>query len=235
MERQGNRPGRRARTSQVSGLLLAAAISGAAQAQFHYSLTLDEALRSVAVEVRLPPGDGRPLQAEDGRPNDLHDLTDCQGIRLPLEGGKIHAGPARDCIRYRAPIRTQSGRRSPPVTDGVRVVTPGEWLWIPQLQAGERLVIDVNAPDTLSLSVPWTPLGDRRFELAPSPGSATGTAVFGSFPHPTLAVGDAALRVAVLDGPGLPVDEDRMLEWLRVAAEDVASVGGRFPDTRIFR
>ena len=110
------------------------------------------------------------------------------------------------------------------------MVTPGEWLWVPELRAGEQLVIEVNAADALSMSVPWTPLGERLFALMPSPGSATGTAVFGRFPHPTLQVGGAELRVAVLDGPGLPVDEDRTLEWLRVAAEDVAAVGGRFPN-----
>ncbi len=230
MERQGNRPERRARTPVLRLLLAAGFLTGTAGAQYRYSLTLHEDLRSVEVEIRHPAGDERPLAAEGGRLSDLTGLTGCRGEPIATDGGRILPTGAGGCLRYRASLRAQSGRRSPPVSDGVRVVTPGEWLWVPELRPGERLLIDVTAADALALSVPWTPLGARRFALSPSPGSATGTAVIGRFPHPTLRVPGGDLRVAVLEGPGLPVDEHKILEWLRVAAADVASVGGRFPN-----
>jgi hypothetical protein len=229
MERQVNRPGRRVRTSLACLLFAAGLFPGIAGARYHYTLTLAEDLQSVEVEIRLPVGDERPLEAGEGRMDALQALSGCRGERLATKAGRILTAGAEGCLRYRHPLRAQSGRRSPPVTDGVRVVTPGEWLWLPEMRSGERLFIDVNAADAIALSVPWTPVGPRRFALAPSPGSATGTAVIGRFPHPTLRVGGANLRVAVLDGPGLPVDEVKILDWLRVAAADVAGVGGEFP------
>ncbi len=140
---------------------------------------------------------------------------------------------AGGCVRYRYPLRAQSGRRSPPVSAGVRVTTPGEWLWLPEMRPGERLLIDVEYLGAGSVSVPWLPLGNNRFELGPSPGSATGTAVFGAFTNFMLETSGARLQVAALDGPDLTLDQAKLREWLTVAADDVAAVGGRFPNPNL--
>jgi hypothetical protein len=203
-----------------------------ALAEVHYTLTLRDDLAAVDVEVRLP-GDHRPLSAPDGRVDELRSLTSCEGERLGTKDGRIQTLGSNGCLRYRYPLQAQSGRRSPPVAEGMRVVTPGKWLWTPELAPGERLLVAVNAPEAMALSVPWRPLGRDRFELSPSPGSATGTAVFGRFGHRALSVGGAELRVAMLDGPDFRLDEANVLEWLRVAAADVTSVGGRFPNPHL--
>ncbi len=230
MERQGNRRQRWARLSLIGVLALLASGPGAAEDEPFYQLSLSDDLSEVWVEARLP--EGRPLVAPDGEARQLQGLSGCQGEPVVVRSGRIAAEGANRCLRYRYPLAQQSGRRSPPVKAGVRVSTPGAWLWAPELAPGERLLIEIQ-DHADSVSVPWMPLGGNRFELRPSPGSATGTAVFGDFANLPLKTTGATLQVAALDGPDLSLDHGKLLEWLQVAADDVAGVSGRFPNPSV--
>ncbi|TNF90772.1 MAG: hypothetical protein EP301_00585 [Gammaproteobacteria bacterium] len=233
MERQGNRRHRWARLAPsflLSGALLLFGASAAAD--IFYSLSLNEDLSEVSVEARFP-ADGRPLEAADGEARELAGLVGCDGESIRVLSGRIPTQSANGCLRYRYPLNLQSGRRSPPVVTGVKVTTPGEWLWLPELSAGQRVLIDVHSVNGASVSVPWKPLGSNRFELRPSPGSSTGTAVFGGFSNLTVQTAGTRLQVAALDGPDMRLDHDKVLEWLTVAANDVAGVGGRFPNPNV--
>jgi hypothetical protein len=233
MERQGNRRQpwvRLAESIAIFGLFL---LSGSiAAAELLYQLTLSEDLSEIAVEARFP-ADGRPLVADAGEVARLQGLVGCGGETIVAGSGRISTHATNGCLRYRYPLNAQSGRRSPPVTSGVRVTTPGEWLWLPELTAGERVIIGIRDSAGRSFSVPWKPLGSNRFELRPSPGSATATAAFGAFSSLTLNTAGARLQIAALDGPDMALDHDKLLEWLSVAAEDVAGVSGRFPNPSV--
>ncbi len=234
---QGNR---RQRWVRLTPLILLAAGSfvvllcpaASVASRISYQLTLNEHLSEVSVEARYP-ADGRPLEASDGESRALRGLIGCDGASIQPRYEKIPTRDTNGCLRYRYPLNAQSGRRSPPVESGVRVTTPGEWLWLPELLPGERVLIEVDSAASISMSVPWSPLGSNRFELRPSPGSATGTAIFGRFSVLTLTTTGARLQVAALDGPDLALDHEKLLEWLQVAVDDVAGVGGRFPNPSV--
>lgn len=233
MERQGNRRQRWLRLFwpvAFTGVFLLFCSSAAAE--ISYQLSLNEDFSEISVEARFPPDD-RPLMASEGQARRLEGLVGCEGESIKVRSGRISTHSANGCLRYRYPVIAQSGRRSPPVTSGVQVSTPGEWLWLPELAPAERVLIQFQHDAEASVSVPWKPLGSNRFELRPSPGSATGTAVFGRFANLTLDTAGARLQIAALDGPDLALDHDKLLEWLVVAADDVAGVGGRFPNPNV--
>jgi hypothetical protein len=236
MERQGNRRQQWVRLLWFVLPTVAAAVpllsASSTAPQILYRLTLNDALSEIAVEARFPE-DGRPLTATDGETRLLQGLAACDGAPVRFRSGRIPTAGINGCLRYRYPLNAQSGRRSPPVESGVRVTTPGEWLWLPELIPGERILIEIQDTVGRSVSVPWSPVASNRFELRPSPGSATGTAIFGSFSDLLLNTAGARLQVAALDGPDLALDQRKLLEWLQVAADDVASVGGRFPNPSV--
>ncbi len=228
MARQGNR---RQGWVRLAPLLLVL-FAEVTVAEISYRLNLNDDLSEVWVEARFPP-DGRMLQASDGVTRALRGLAGCEGEVIRPRSGRIPTESANGCLRYRYPLKAQSGRRSPPVAAGIRVTTPGEWLWLPELRPGERVALAFQNPGDRSISVPWLARGDHRFELQPSPGSATGTAIFGAFSALTLETEGARLQVAALDGPDMKLDHSTLLEWLEVAAADVAGVGGRFPNPSV--
>ncbi len=208
---------------------LLALVSPAASAEpIRYHLAISDDLSEVQVMIRLAEDD-RPLSASDGEANRLSGLESCAGEPVDVHRGRILSG-GLSCIRYRHPLTVQSGRRSPPVLRNVLVTSPGEWLWVPSLGADELIQIRIDGPAGMAVSVPWTPAGPGTYLLGMSPGSSTGTAIFGDFRERRLAVGEAELRVALLDGPGMMLDEEKTLAWLAGAAGDVQAVNGRFPN-----
>ena len=233
MARQGNRPTRRVRdAAAVLAGLLSLLCGQSLAAELRYELDVSDDLASVSVRALLPD-DGRPLKASDGQTSLLEDLRSCSGVAIRPGEGLIPTEGAAGCLSYRYPLLAQSGRRSPPVAADVKVTTPGEWLWLPELEPSERVTIDLLVPAWSAISVPWRPLGGGRYELSPSPGSATGTAVFGRFALLTLDSGGGQLQIAALDGPDLRLQHEKVLEWLAVAAADVAGVSGRFPNPSV--
>jgi hypothetical protein len=239
---EGNRPVQQDRTGrQLRAMLVAVTIAAAAgeaiatadpadsdYAGVYWVRPADD-LSSVLVEARFPE-DVEILRARDGDAGRLVGLTACNDARLERRNDRILAKAALGCVRYRYPLRPRTGRRSPPVADGVMVTAPSEWLWTPRLEDGSAIRIELSLPTAMAASVPWRRVGPATYELARSPGSSTGSVVFGPIDVVDLPVAGGRLRVALLDGPELSLDRGRILDWLSVAGTDVASVGGRFPN-----
>ena len=195
-----------------------------------YRIAVSDDLRVVQVEARLPE-DTVSLTSHTGRIRKMQELRSCDEAPLPTQRNRIFTETAGGCLRYRYPLRSRTGRRSPAVAPGVLLSSPGEWLWTPRLAPGSRLLIELSLPEGAAVSVPWKPVSPGTFELTASPESATATAVFGKFAAHVLHLGDARLRVAMLNGPDRQLDTGRVMDWLEVAAADVAAVGGRFPNS----
>jgi hypothetical protein len=185
-------------------------------------------LSSIVVEARFE-GAVSPLRARDGSSRRLGDLEDCEENPISHSDNRIPVA-AGGCLRYRYPLVPREGRRSPPVADGVVVTAPSEWLWVPRLEDGQSVRIELSLPDTVAASVPWRKIGADTYELARSPGSSTGSAIFGPIEVLDLALGETRLSVALVDGPDLTLDRETMRSWLEAAAGDVAAVAGRFPN-----
>ena len=193
----------------------------------HYRLSLDESLDHISIEARLAPGISA-LTARNGDTEMLASLTDCDGKRLRASRGHIRLGADQSCVRYDYPLRRSSQRVR--LADDILVTSPSEWLWIPTLGEGDRVLIELDVPETLRVSVPWQSIGSGAFALGPSPQSSRSNLVLGDFRNRTVPLPGAELRVALLDGPEQTLDEDKILSWLEAAANDVAGVYGRFPN-----
>jgi hypothetical protein len=198
-----------------------------------YLIRPSDDLRYVSVEVQTTTGQ-RWLKARDGDARKLDALESCGGDPIKVRSGRILVGPGPDpgqgCLRYRYPLAQASGRRSPAVRSGVVVSSPSKWLWIPPLDELSSIRIELSLPTGVRASVPWRRLSAGIYELAASPGSSTGSAVFGEVSTHELDFRDARIQVAMIDGPDTSLDRQKTLRWLQVAADQVAAVGGRFPN-----
>jgi hypothetical protein len=210
-------------------MLLSGLASGSPEASAVYRVRPSEDLKSIFVQAELVEP-GTSLRARDGDANKLRLLTDCSDRAVQHQGGRIPAGAANGCLRYRYPLEARSGRRSPAVADGVVVTSPSEWLWTPPIEDGATIRIELSMPEGMSASVPWQQIGPTSYDLGRSPGSATGSAVFGAIEVVDLELPDSRMKVALVDGPGTALDRRKVLDWLSVAGQDVAGVGGRFPN-----
>lgn len=202
---------------------------GSPEASAVYRVRPSEDLRSIFVQAELVES-GASLRARDGDANKLRSLTDCNDQAVEHKGGRIPASSANGCLRYQYPLEARSGRRSPAVADGVVVTSPSEWLWTPPVKDGATIRIELTLPEGMSASVPWRQTGPTSYDLSRSPGSATGSAIFGAIEVVDLDLPDSRMRVALVDGPRTELDRQKIVDWLSVAGRDVAGVGGRFPN-----
>ncbi|MCB1684644.1 MAG: hypothetical protein KDI31_09165 [Pseudomonadales bacterium] len=192
-----------------------------------YRVQVADDLSSVLVRAQFAAAVSE-LQAEQGRSEYLRGTDRCDTGSLRLAGNRILAGELR-CLEYEYPLQALQDRRNPPVAADVRVTTPAAWLWRPSRAASRGIQVTFVLPPGIRVSVPWQALGDGRFVVSDSPGSSTAIAVFGRFEEAVIGSGNAAIRVALIDGPQQRLDRNRMLSWLGTSIADVASVGGRFP------
>ncbi len=211
---------------------LATPLEGEGAPAAFYRIAVNEALSEVAVEARFT-GEIGDLEAEDGQLRDFRSLSGCGGETVQINNERIATTGLSGCLRYRYPLEAEAGSRTPPVEPGVRVTRPGAWLWTPDLRSAGPIHIELKLPEGAEASVPWRPLEDGRYALDPSPGSASGKVVFGTFDQFDVPVGDADIRVAAVHSPGRRLDVEKTANWLQVALEDVAAVGGRFPNPNL--
>ncbi len=207
------------------GLLLASSVGHAVD--HRYFLSLSQTLDHISIEAHLAAGVSS-LAARNGDTGSLDSLTDCDGNRLKTRRGRVRLKPGQNCVRYDCPLQRSTQRVA--LADDILVTSPSEWLWIPTLGKDDRVLIELDVPDNLSVSVPWEMLDSRTFVLGPSPESSRSNMIVGNFRERTLELPGAGLRVALLDGPLKPLSEDKILSWLGAAARDVAGVYGRFPN-----
>lgn len=216
----------------VAAQALASPLEGEGAPAAFYQIAVNEALSEVTVEARFA-GEIGELEAEDGRLGDFRSLSGCGGERVRTRGDRLATTGLDGCLRYRYPLEAETGSRTPPVATGVRVTRPGAWLWTPDLHRAGPVHIELSLPAGAAVSVPWRPLDDGRYALDPSPGSATGKAVFGAFDTFEVPVAGASIRVAAVHAPNRRLDLKKTADWLGVALDDVAAVAGRFPNPNL--
>ncbi|MCZ6643963.1 MAG: hypothetical protein O7F71_20495 [Gammaproteobacteria bacterium] len=198
-------------------------------AEHHYRLSLDETLDHISIEARLAPGFS-VLTARNGDTEKLASLTDCNGERVRTRRSSIRLTTDQSCVRYEYPLRVRGRQQRVKLAADVLITSPSEWLWIPTLEEGDRVLIELDTPETLHVSTPWQTIDSGAFVLHPSPQSSRSNVILGNFRERTIPLPQAELRVALLDGLTKPLNEDKILSWLDAAAQDVAGVYGRFPN-----
>jgi len=213
--------------------LIAPFVSGSANVNEEtgvtYRIRPSEDLKSVLVQAEFPDN-VEVLEARDGDARRLEELKGCNEQEVRFRSDRILTKTVDGCLRYRYPLIPSTGRRSPAVARGVVVTAPSQWLWTPPAVDGTPIRIELSLPSAMEASVPWRRVGPNTFELSRSPGSSTGSAVFGPIDVVDLEIDNARLRVAMIDGPGNPLDRQKILDWLTVAGRDVAGVTGAFPN-----
>ena len=222
----------------VAALLLASSQALAAPAH-RYRVDVDRDLSTATVTARFATPVTRVRAAGSSAGRYLSFASACgDASRLRPRGRRLSLpAPARECLNYQvdlaAAARDESRNRV--LGDGNRIVSPSQWLWLPQ--DATRSGIDVEVEIAVAggrVSVPWQPLGHgddgaERFRIPASPASAPAIAVFGRFHAVEKAVGDASLRVAVLD-PGRRIDAEGIADWVAATARQILLSYGRFPN-----
>ena len=209
--------------------------STAGAATHEYVVTIDDGMRTLAVEARY----GRRVETITARSRSagkyLSAVSGCgedteirlRNRRMLLPRGGLH------CLNYTVDLeRAANEYRNSPNLDGRNiVVSPSYWLWRPELVGETALQIEFRLPDGMQVSVPWQPLdgSGTRFLLGPSPESAHAPAIFGRFDQRDLEVPGATLRVSLVE-TNLPMDNDAIMDWVRTAASGVSLAYGRYPN-----
>lgn len=222
-------PGEAQMTGWKIAIGLAALLPALAFAVQHsYVVRVADDLKSVDVTARLGR-DVDVLRARDGGTRRLSSLASCEGQPLRTRRNRVITTGV-DCVSYRYPLRPPTGRRAPPTPDDVMVSAPGQWLWLPSLDQGHSVRIELVLPPGAVASVPWRRVEPGVHVLDASPRSSTAVAVFGAFTRRDLPLAGGSLRVALVDAPQLNLDEGKILRWLESAADDVVGVSGRLPN-----
>lgn len=219
----------------LAGVLLVAdtdAVVGATppDSNLRYALEVAPGLGSVTVEAQFPIAT-RALRARAAGADDLLSLHDCAGQNLEyrlLAGGRLRLSRPAACVRYRALLR--SADRGGVDESRVLLTNIRQWLWLPRQSLWQRVRVTVGLPSGMRASVPWHERVPGEFEFGPSPGSGDALALFGDFPQFTLSVAGHQLRVAVAAMDSAPAELKTWQSWLRVAAQDVVQVAGKFPN-----
>jgi hypothetical protein len=114
---------------------------------------------------------------------------------------------------------------------GAVLVSPDLWLWHPDQGSGEVQVL-FDLPPGIQVSVPWEPVatagGKASFRTGRRPRDWESRVLLGRFDTARLEVPGATLEVAMVVGDP-PIEQDRILEWIRRSAEAVTLVYGTFP------
>lgn len=227
------------RRLKCAAYLVALMAVGAAGASEHrYWVSIDSRLERL--RVKMCPGSPVPARValgSTGFDRYLRGLgyRDRAGQWRPLtlhDGAVELAGlPAGACVAWAVAIGRAAGAdpRGPVTRVGRDLIaSPGAWMLRPELSAGDSLLVHFDLPQGVSVSVPWWAEYNGRYRVRPSPRGWRPVVAFGRFEVIGVPVSGAVLRVALLDGQP-PLDEAGTLKWIRTAAEQVASVYGRFP------
>lgn len=201
-----------------------------------YSVGFDEGLRRAEVELCFtgPP----PAALVPGQVGDDARVTDVS-LRAPgarprpvaIRAGLLDLSGAESgaCVAYRVYL----GDAVTAFGDAW-VVPNGAWLWRPPRSQWSRLgplSLRFSLPDGYILSQPWQRGEDGVYHTDASAFAFISRAVVGRFDQIQFDSAGARFHVALL--PGMDGLRERVVPWLRSASQAVASVGGRFPASRV--
>lgn len=162
------------------------------------------------------------------------------GLRVATDRRQIHLRDVSpgDCLRYSvdlaAAVEAQTGNERIIIHQkGNVLMGSGVWLWRPDhVPADAEVNLQFDLPEGMQVSVPWERVADvsarPTFRLGRTPLKWRDLTAIGYFDARDVNVGDASLRVAVLDAD-TPASISAMDEWIREAAGAVSTLYGRFP------
>jgi len=205
---------------------------GSVEAATAYRVTLDDAARTLAVEVCVP--EAARTQHFDApqraAPRYLLDVSRAGMRAVAREDGTLVAADWRagECLAYTVDLAAivAESRRGRGYTFGDdRVAAPRTWLWRPRGRERERdATIAFTLPRGWSLSVPWRALEPtpprRRFALGARPPAWPALVAFGRFAERDLAAGAGTIRYAAL---GVAGERATLGRYVAATAADVAA------------
>lgn len=211
-------------TATLLLLALAAAPAAVATPAMRYQLSLDDGAAQLSVRACPLVPSIRRLELDGQRTARLSDLRSTgAGPERPLQLRRDGlAPPAGDaCIEYRVDLTTVDqtrGRRG-----RFTVTDPRGWLLAPRDRELREALVELELPDGMAASVPWTELDAGRYRIAASPQARPALVAFGELRRDRFEVGGTRFELALV-GEGL--DRERIRDWLRAAAIAVDSVDG---------
>lgn len=221
----------------VAGTTLLAAPASADNAiEIHeYTISVDYALTRLWVEARF----AAPVTSIAARSRDagkfLIDVRDCdndQDIRLRNRRMMLPGNGVR-CINYTVDLAkaARQDRNYHDLVASNMVVSPSIWLWRPEITQRTEIRASFRLPSDVRVSVPWRKLdgSSNTYRIARSPESSNAPVVFGKFDYHEIGVPGATLRVSLLRGQSA-IDQEAVLNWIRLVATDISQAYGRFPN-----
>ncbi len=211
-----------------------------AHAAHRYEVAVAETLERISVRACF---EGRaPLQlvAESDGARYFLESARVGDRKLGAPTGTLSLDGVADnsCIDYRVRLQpvSSSAQTGGPETRWIGsdlLTSIGDWLWRPaENQEGSDLVLQFHLPPGISVSAPWPRSagmdGRHEYRIGATPFKWPGVVAFGQFGEQEIEIGEARLRVAVLDGP-TPAQEHWLREGVERAARQATRVHGRFP------
>lgn len=219
----------------AAAVVACALASGADAATHRYTVTVDDAMRSLTVEAHYEHVVDTVTARSRSAGKYLSSVSACgeeteirmRNRRMLLPQGGL------SCLTYTVDLHRAAGeyRNSPNLADQNIVVSPSYWLWRPELVGETTIQVDFRLPEDVQVSVPWQPVDDtgKRFVIGRSPESAFAPAIFGEFDQRNVDVPGATLRVSLLE-TSLPMDNDAIMDWVQAAASGISLAYGRYPN-----
>jgi len=207
-----------------------------------YLARVDPALGELHVKACFAPDTPDALVAFDERAAQYldHAVAHHQSARhaLRARGTEISLHGLSDvaCVEYQVSLdrAVSTSRRGPAIRVGRDLLlSPDIWLWRPfRRGAPEAIEIRFDLPAGVNVSVPW-PVVDTSgpqaiYRVGGRPTDWPARMAFGRFEITEIPVGEARLRLAVLDGQP-PADREAMRRWVEAGGKAVATLYGRFP------
>jgi hypothetical protein len=235
---------RRSAAWAAGAALLLAAGAATAERMHTYTVAIDPVLSTLSVRACFEGIAPSTLVAESlDATLALIDIR-VENSRKSIEPGgsiSLRSVPENGCVVYRVDV-SRPIRRHDRTGDKIHHVgkdllaSVGLWLWRPEkLEADEDIEVTFVLPEGITVSAPWMPvaLSSERavFRTGRSPYDWPASVAFGRFKEREIRVGDARLRLAVLDGTPA-ADVEQIEAWIRDSAQMVADLYGRFPQSQ---
>jgi len=193
----------------------------------HYQIAIDAGTQTLRVRGEFST-DIYKLHARESELSGLRALRHCSGRELRVRRGRISSSEPIRCFQYQYQIKPPKRDDRVRLPGDVFASSPSEWLWIPKLGKTDEIVIRLQLPRDVSVSVPWRQT-DAGYVLNASPESGTGVVFFGNLLQQKLQLKNRQLRVTLIPNPETSEQAEKMFTWLAAAAQDVEEVSGAFP------
>ncbi len=216
--------------------LLALAVFAPFQGQaqtHHYHVDVDEDLSALTIKVELADR-VRTLKTRHAQTAKYISQTRvCGAGPVERRGRRLDVPVGVRCISYRYDLARAAAENSSPwvrLAGNNHMSSSSDWLLLPPLLAKAEIEVAFSLAKGQRVSTPWKPTNvANTFRFGQSPRSSDAQIVFGTFLLEEVPVAGSTLRVVLLDDNGGQVERDKLLDWLKQSAKNVASAYGSFP------